>query len=69
MQTSELLTIIGWAVAWGAVIGAASLLILKPLRRASFAVQICVVVLAAMAVLTAGNGQRLQRHVHLGTGP
>ena len=54
MQTSELLTIIGWAVAWGAVIGAASLLILKSLRRASFAVQICVVVLAAVAVLTAG---------------
>ena len=40
MQTSELLTIIGWAVAWGALIGAASLLILKSLRRASFAVQI-----------------------------
>jgi signal transduction histidine kinase len=54
VQTSELLTIIGWAVAWGALIGAASLLILRPLRRASFAVQICVVVLAAMAVLTAG---------------
>ncbi len=54
MQTSELLTIIGWAVAWGAVIGAASLLILKSLRRASFAVQICVVVLSAVAVLTAG---------------
>jgi signal transduction histidine kinase len=54
VQTSELLTIIGWAVAWGAVIGAASLLILKSLRRASFAVQICVVVLAAVAVLTAG---------------
>ena len=54
MQTSELLTIIGWALAWGALIGAASLLVLKPLRRASFAVQICVVVLAAVAVLTAG---------------
>jgi signal transduction histidine kinase len=54
VQTSELLTIIGWAVAWGAVIGAASLLILKSLRRASFAVQICVVVLSAVAVLTAG---------------
>ena len=54
MQTSELLTIIGWAVAWGAVIGAASLLVLKPLRKASFAVQICVVVLAAVAVLIAG---------------
>ena len=54
MQTSELLTIIGWALAWGAVIGAASLLILKSLRRASFAVQICVVVLSAVAVLTAG---------------
>lgn len=54
MQTSELLTIIGWAVAWGVVIGAASLLILKSLRRASFAVQICVVVLSAVAVLTAG---------------
>jgi signal transduction histidine kinase len=54
VQTSELLTIIGWAVAWGAVIGAASLLVLKPLRQASFAVQICVVVLAAVAVLIAG---------------
>jgi signal transduction histidine kinase len=54
MQTSELLTIIGWAVAWGVVIGATSLLVLRSLRRASFAVQICVVVLAAVAVLTAG---------------
>ncbi len=54
MQTSELLTIIGWAVAWGALIGAASLLVLRPLRRASFTAQICVVVLAALAVLTAG---------------
>ena len=54
MQAAELLTTIGWSVAWGIVIGAASLLILRPLRRASFALQICVVVLATVAVLTAG---------------
>ncbi len=45
---------IGWAVGWGILIGAASLLVLRPLRRASFALQICVVVLATVAVLTAG---------------
>ncbi|RNL57551.1 cell wall metabolism sensor histidine kinase WalK [Arthrobacter oryzae] len=54
MQASELLVIIGWALGWGVLIGAASLLVLRPLRRASFALQICVVVLATVAVLTAG---------------
>jgi signal transduction histidine kinase len=54
MQGSELFAIIGWALLWAVVIGAAALLMLKFLRRASFAVQICVVVLATVAVLTAG---------------
>ncbi|MDQ0634665.1 signal transduction histidine kinase [Arthrobacter pascens] len=54
MQGSELFAIIGWALLWAVVLGAAALLVLKFLRRASFAVQICVVVLATVAVLTAG---------------
>jgi signal transduction histidine kinase len=54
MQGSELVTIIGWALLWAAVIGVAALLVLNGMRRASFAVQICVVVLATVAVLTAG---------------
>lgn len=54
MQTSELLAIIAWALLWAVVIGAVSLLVLRPLRKTSFAVQICVVVLSTMAVLTAG---------------
>jgi signal transduction histidine kinase len=54
VQTSELLTIVAWALLWAVVIGAVSLLLLKPLRRTSIAVQICVVVLSTVAVLTAG---------------
>jgi signal transduction histidine kinase len=54
MQGSELVAIIGWALLWAAVIGVAALLVLNGMRRASFAVQICVVVLATVAVLTAG---------------
>jgi signal transduction histidine kinase len=54
MQGSELFAIIGWALLWAVVLGALALLVLKSLRRASFAVQICVVVLATVAVLTAG---------------
>lgn len=54
MQTSELVTIVAWALLWAVVIGAVSLLLLNPLRRASIAVQICVVVLSTVAVLTAG---------------
>ncbi len=54
MEASELLVILAWALGWGILIGAASLLVLRPLRRASFALQICVVVLATVAVLTAG---------------
>ncbi|WP_426998828.1 sensor histidine kinase [Pseudarthrobacter sp. N5] len=51
---SELFTIVGWALLWAVLIGAVSLLVLRLLRRTSFAVQICVVVLATVAVLTAG---------------
>ncbi|XAS68844.1 HAMP domain-containing sensor histidine kinase [Micrococcaceae bacterium Sec5.7] len=54
MQAAELFAIIGWALLWAVVIGAISLLVLRALRRTSFAVQICVVVLATVAVLTAG---------------
>jgi signal transduction histidine kinase len=54
VQTAELLAIVAWALLWAVVIGAASLLLLKPLRRTSIAVQICVVVLSTVAVLTAG---------------
>ena len=54
VQTSELLAIVAWALLWAVVIGTASLLLLRPLRRTSIAVQICVVVLSTVAVLTAG---------------
>jgi signal transduction histidine kinase len=54
VQTSELLAIVAWALLWAVVIGAVSLLLLKPLRKTSIAVQICVVVLSTVAVLTAG---------------
>jgi signal transduction histidine kinase len=54
MQANELFIIISLALLWAVVIGVAALLVLKALRRASFAVQICVVVLATVAVLTAG---------------
>jgi signal transduction histidine kinase len=54
MQTTELMAIIVWALLWAVVIGCASLLALKSLRRASLAVQISVAVLATVAVLTAG---------------
>ena len=54
MQTSELLAIVAWALLWAVVIGTVSLLLLKPLRRTSIAVQICMVVLSTVAVLTAG---------------
>lgn len=54
MQTAELLTIIAWALLWAVVIGCASLLALRALRRASLAIQISIAVLATVAVLTAG---------------
>lgn len=54
MQGNDLFAIVSWALLWALLIGAAALLALKVLRRASFAVQICVVVLATVAVLTAG---------------
>lgn len=54
MQAAELLGIIAWALLWAVVIGGASMLVLRSLRRTSLAVQISVAVLATVAVLTAG---------------
>ncbi|WP_457966619.1 HAMP domain-containing histidine kinase [Arthrobacter sp. D1-29] len=54
MQVNELVVIVGLALLWALVIGAGALLVLKAMQRATFAVQICVVVLATVAVLTAG---------------
>lgn len=54
MQAAELFGIIAWALLWAVVIGGASLLVLRSLRRTSLAIQISVAVLATVAVLTAG---------------
>jgi signal transduction histidine kinase len=54
MQAAELIGIVAWALLWAAVIGGASMLILRSLRRTSLAIQISVAVLATVAVLTAG---------------
>lgn len=54
MQTGELFAIISWALLWAIVVGCASLLALRYLRRASLAIQISLAVLATVAVLTAG---------------
>lgn len=54
MQAAELIGIVAWALLWAVVIGGASMLVLRSLRRASLAIQISVAVLATVAVLTAG---------------
>lgn len=54
MEGAELLTILAWVLLWAVVIGAATLVLLRYLRRASMLVQICLVVLATVAVLVAG---------------
>ncbi|MFJ5955775.1 sensor histidine kinase [Paenarthrobacter sp. NPDC092416] len=54
MQGSELVTILAWVLLWAVVIGALTLLGLRVLRRASVLAQICLVVVATVAVLVAG---------------
>ncbi|WP_458110977.1 HAMP domain-containing histidine kinase [Arthrobacter sp. R1-13] len=54
MQAAELFGIVAWALLWAVVIGGASMLVLRSLRRTSLAIQISVAVLATVAVLTAG---------------
>ena len=54
MQAAELIGIVAWALLWAVVIGGASMLVLRSLRRRSLAIQISVAVLATVAVLTAG---------------
>ncbi|WP_458106944.1 HAMP domain-containing histidine kinase [Arthrobacter sp. R3-55] len=54
MEGNELWTILAWVLFWAVLIGAATLLILRFLRRASVLTQICLVVVATVAVLVAG---------------
>ncbi|MDR6437421.1 signal transduction histidine kinase [Paenarthrobacter nicotinovorans] len=54
MEGSELWTILAWVLFWAVLIGAATLLSLRLLRRASVLAQICLVVVATVAVLVAG---------------
>ncbi|MFE4195473.1 sensor histidine kinase [Paenarthrobacter sp. NPDC056912] len=54
MQGNELITILAWVLAWAVVIGGVTLVLLRVLRRASVLTQICLVVLATVAVLVAG---------------
>ncbi|MDI2036082.1 sensor histidine kinase [Paenarthrobacter nitroguajacolicus] len=54
MEGSELWTILAWVLSWAVLIGAATLVLLRLLRRASVLAQICLVVVATVAVLVAG---------------
>ena len=54
MEGSELWTILAWVLFWAVLIGSATLLLLRLLRRASVLVRICLVVVATVAVLVAG---------------
>lgn len=54
MEGSELWTILAWVLFWAVVIGAATWALLRLLRRASVLAQICLVVVATVAVLVAG---------------
>ncbi|QSZ50956.1 HAMP domain-containing sensor histidine kinase [Arthrobacter sp. D5-1] len=54
MEGSELWTILAWVLFWAVLIGAATLFSLRLLRRASVLAQICLVVVATVAVLVAG---------------
>jgi signal transduction histidine kinase len=54
MESTELLTILAWVLLWAVGIGAVTLVLLRYLRRASILVQVCLVVLATVAVLVAG---------------
>ncbi|MBT2587513.1 cell wall metabolism sensor histidine kinase WalK [Arthrobacter sp. ISL-95] len=54
MEGSELWTILAWVLFWAVLIGAATWVLLRLLRRASVLTQICLVVVATVAVLVAG---------------
>ena len=54
MEGSELWTILAWVLFWAVIIGATTWLLLRLLRRASVLAQICLVVVATVAVLVAG---------------
>lgn len=54
MEGTELATILAWVLLWAVVIGAVTLVLLRFLRRASVLAQICLVVVATVAVLVAG---------------
>lgn len=54
MQGNELATILAWVLLWAVVIGTCTLVLLRLLRRASVLAQICLVVVATVAVLVAG---------------
>ncbi|MCT9871164.1 sensor histidine kinase [Paenarthrobacter aurescens] len=54
MEGSELWTILAWVLFWAVLIGAATLVLLRLLRRVSVLAQICLVVVATVAVLVAG---------------
>ncbi|XAS73785.1 HAMP domain-containing sensor histidine kinase [Micrococcaceae bacterium Sec5.1] len=54
MESTELVTILAWVLLWAMVIGAITFLLLRVLRRASVLAQICLVVVATVAVLVAG---------------
>ncbi|MGO4858837.1 sensor histidine kinase [Arthrobacter sp. 2MCAF14] len=54
MQAAEMFTILGWMLLWAVLIGALTLALLRFLRGASILVQICLVVVATVAVLVAG---------------
>ncbi|NWL34770.1 sensor histidine kinase [Paenarthrobacter nitroguajacolicus] len=54
MEGSELWTILAWVLFWAVLIGATTWVLLRLLRRASVLVQICLVVVATVAVLVAG---------------
>ncbi|MEZ2391076.1 sensor histidine kinase [bacterium RCC_150] len=54
MQPTEMFAILGWMLLWAILIGTLTLFLLRFLRGASILVQICLVVLATVAVLVAG---------------
>lgn len=54
MALTQFLMIFGWVIGWALAIGAVTLVLLRLLRRASIVLQICLVVVATVAVLVAG---------------
>ncbi|WP_024820346.1 sensor histidine kinase [Arthrobacter sp. 31Y] len=54
MEGSELWTILAWVLFWAVLIGATTWVLLRLLRRASVLAQICLIVVATVAVLVAG---------------